>query len=58
MNNRGQKFGGDWTELKLDCVSKYLHEYTKIMNNYTFYFPYIDAFAVRDTVNWNVMMTQ
>ncbi len=45
MNTLGQQFGGDWTEQKLDCVSKYLSAYTKIMNNQPFNFAYIDAFA-------------
>ncbi len=45
MNSRGHKFGGDWTEEKLKCVSKYLRAYTKIMNNQPFNFAYIDAFA-------------
>ena len=45
MNTRGQKFGGDWTEEKLECVSKYLHSYTQIMKNQNFQFAYIDAFA-------------
>lgn len=45
MNTRGHKFGGPWTEQKLECVSAYLQEYTKIMNNYNFHFAYIDAFA-------------
>ena len=45
MNNRGQKFGGDWTEQKLECVRKYLHAYTTIMRKQPFRFAYIDAFA-------------
>ena len=45
MNSIGQNFGGNWTEQKLECVSKYLHAYTKIMNNQRFNFAYIDAFA-------------
>lgn len=45
MNTRGQQFGGDWTQLKLDCVSKYLRAYTKIMTQREFHFMYIDAFA-------------
>ena len=45
MNSRGHRFGGNWTEQKLKCVSNYLHEYTKIMNNQPFNFAYIDAFA-------------
>ena len=45
MNTRGQKFGGPWTEQKLECVSKYLHAYTQIMKDREFHFMYIDAFA-------------
>jgi len=45
MNSRGHKFGGDWTEQKLECVRKYLHAYTTIMNRQQFYYAYIDAFA-------------
>ena len=45
MNTRGQRFGGNWTEQKLECVRKYLHAYTTIMSNYQFHFSYIDAFA-------------
>ncbi|RKU19406.1 hypothetical protein C6503_08080 [Candidatus Poribacteria bacterium] len=45
MKNRGRKFGGDWTDEKLKCVSKYLQAYTKIMNKQQFHFAYIDAFA-------------
>lgn len=45
MNTRGQRFGGDWTEQKLECVSKYLHSYTQIMKDRDFHFAYIDAFA-------------
>ena len=45
MNSRGHTFGGNWTEQKLECVSKYLHSYTQIMKNRDFHFAYIDAFA-------------
>lgn len=45
MNNPGHRFGGNWTEQKLECVKKYLHAYTTIMSNYPFQFAYIDAFA-------------
>lgn len=45
MNTRGKKYGGDWTQTKLDSVSKYLHAYTKIMTQRKFHFMYIDAFA-------------
>ena len=45
MNTQRQRFGGDWTEQKLECVRKYLHAYTTIMNKQSFRFAYIDAFA-------------
>ena len=45
MNTRGHRFGGDWTEQKLECVRKYLHAYTTIMNKQHFQYAYIDAFA-------------
>ena len=45
MNTRGHRFGGNWTEQKLEYVRKYLHAYTTIMSKYTFHFAYIDAFA-------------
>ena len=45
MNNPRHKFGGDWTEQKLECVRKYLHAYTTIMSKQPFRFAYIDAFA-------------
>lgn len=45
MNNRGHRFGGNWTDQKLECVRKYLHAYTTIMRKQPFRFAYIDAFA-------------
>ncbi len=45
MNNLGHRFGGNWTEQKLECVGKYLHAYTTIMNKQHFQYAYIDAFA-------------
>lgn len=45
MNNSGHRFGGNWTEQKLECVRKYLHAYTTIMSKQPFHFAYIDAFA-------------
>ena len=45
MNAVNQQFGGDWTEQKLKCISKYLNAYTTIMNKQSFNFAYIDAFA-------------
>ncbi len=40
-----QTFGGDWTEEKLNRVSKYLKAYSTIMKEYNFTYAYIDAFA-------------
>ncbi len=40
-----QKFGGDWTNQKLEILYKYLSAYSKIMNRQSFNFAYIDAFA-------------
>lgn len=45
MKSIGQVFGGNWTEQKLNCVSKYLRAYTTIMDKQTFKFAYVDAFA-------------
>jgi three-Cys-motif partner protein len=45
MQNSGHKFGGNWTEEKLDRVKKYLVAYATIMNKQSFRFAYIDAFA-------------
>lgn len=39
------RFGGDWTEEKLEAIRKYLMAYTKIMSNQKFRFAYVDAFA-------------
>ena len=39
------KFGGNWTEEKLERVRKYLSAYTTIMSKQPFRFAYIDAFA-------------
>lgn len=40
-----QQFGGDWTEIKLQKVEKYLRAYAQIMKNRNFIYAYIDAFA-------------
>lgn len=40
-----QRFGGDWTEIKLQKISKYLRAYAQIMKNRSFVYAYIDAFA-------------
>lgn len=39
------RFGGSWTEDKLDRVRRYLVEYAKIMRKRRYRFAYIDAFA-------------
>jgi len=40
-----QQFGGDWTEIKLQKIEKYLRAYAQIMNKRNFVYAYIDAFA-------------
>lgn len=40
-----QQFGGDWTEIKLGKIEKYLRAYAQIMKNRSFVYAYIDAFA-------------
>jgi three-Cys-motif partner protein len=43
-----RKFGGSWSELKLDCVERYARSYLQVMQNQhwcTLY--YVDAFAGR-----------
>ena len=40
-----QRFGGDWTEQKLEVVQKYLGAYTTALKNQPFKKLYIDAFA-------------
>lgn len=45
MKRAKQRFGGDWTNEKLERVRKYLSTYTTIMSRQPFRFAYIDAFA-------------
>lgn len=40
-----QKFGGEWTEKKLDCIQDYLQAYVRILSKTTYKYAYIDAFA-------------
>lgn len=40
-----QRFGGDWTEIKLQMIGKYLRAYSQIMKTRSFVYAYIDAFA-------------
>jgi three-Cys-motif partner protein len=40
-----QKFGGNWTDEKLERLKKYLTEYVKILKKTPYKFAYIDAFA-------------
>lgn len=39
------KFGGDWTVIKLDILKKYLKAYTIALQNQSFRLVYIDSFA-------------
>lgn len=41
----GHRFGGDWTDLKLDALRKYLSFFTTALRNKGFELYYIDAFA-------------
>lgn len=41
----GHRFGGSWTDQKLDVLQKYLAAYTKALQNAPFTKGYIDAFA-------------
>ncbi len=45
MKGEAARFGGTWTDDKLDRVRRYLVEYAKIMRKRNFRFAYIDAFA-------------
>ncbi len=45
MSQRGHRFGGSWTEEKLDRVSRYLQAYTTALKNQPFALMYVDAFA-------------
>lgn len=45
MANRGHKFGGSWTEVKLDKVRQYLAAYNIALKDQPFDRIYIDAFA-------------
>ena len=45
MTEEIQKFGGDWTNEKLDRIRKYLNSYTTALKNQPFKLIYIDAFA-------------
>jgi three-Cys-motif partner protein len=40
-----QRFGGDWTQQKLDILRKYLSAYTTVLSKTPLKFAYIDAFA-------------
>lgn len=42
---KGHRFGGDWTEQKLQVLAKYLRAYTTALKNQPFRKEYIDAFA-------------
>jgi len=40
-----QRFGGNWTEDKLNTLGEYLHSYTTALKKQPFHLTYIDAFA-------------
>lgn len=44
-SSSGQRFGGEWTDKKLEIISKYLQSYTTALKNTPFRTAYIDAFA-------------
>jgi three-Cys-motif partner protein len=39
------RFGSDWTDLKLDLIAAYLHEFTKVLRNRFGELIYIDVFS-------------
>ena len=43
--DQGHRFGGAWTELKLDAVNYYLGFFTKVLRTQPFDLWYVDAFA-------------
>jgi len=45
MSKNLNKFGGNWTTIKLEVLSKYLSAYSMILKKTPFKFAYIDAFA-------------
>ena len=44
MTTRHNRFGGPWTEDKLDILEGYLDSYTTALKNQPFRLVYIDAF--------------
>lgn len=45
QSKKDHRFGGDWTQTKLDVIEKYLKAYTTALKNSLFRTAYIDAFA-------------
>ncbi len=45
MSDHPQRFGGAWTQEKLDILERYLDAYTTALKNQPFRLMYIDAFA-------------
>lgn len=45
QGERGHRFGGDWTQKKLDVLAEYLSAYTRALKNQSFEKWYVDAFA-------------
>ena len=51
MTTRHNRFGGPWTEDKLDILEGYLDSYTTALKNQPFRLVYIDAFAGSGEIN-------
>jgi len=45
VSNQNKKFGGAWSDKKLDVLAEYLQAYTTALKNQPFELIYIDAFA-------------
>lgn len=45
QSKRDHRFGGDWTQTKLDVIEKYLRAYATALSDSRFRIAYIDAFA-------------
>lgn len=45
VSGAAHRFGGNWTDIKLDLLARYLHSYTTALQRTPFQIEYIDAFA-------------
>ena len=53
MGGSNPAFGGEWTEIKLNILGKYLDAYTTALKNKSFRLLYIDAFAGAGQIDRN-----